>query len=356
VRRLDHESAHVPYLYVPFLIVCKNEQTNKPSHNKKQTQRKKTKTKIEANTVQQLSEWYGMVSSSLIRSKRTKQQRNKAKATTVNVNVKDQSVFIQQQQQQQHTNNNNNNNRNNNNRNNLQQQQQPSSQSQSQLRSKSKSQSWYNYYYLLGFFVIGIVLVIWNFISFENNEMSKIMDYWNNNNNINAPSLLLLLPSTTPRLSGGGDDGDDGSNISSIGNNIVNTTTIKTATAIKNKNKNKTNKTTIAYAITVTNFVGLPPINPNHPNHEQVIRKGNILDRAAVLHQSIKLAMSKSIKYDYNMHAFVHPDAINVIPWLKKLGYSNVHIKNTPFNITDIQNPALIGAQNNGCCKEKVSY
>ena len=102
-------------------------------------------------------------------------------------------------------------------------------------------------------------------------------------------------------------------------------------------------KMTVAYAVTISNF-----------SVKTAIQKGTILDRAAVLHQSIKLAMEKSLRYDYHLYAFVHPDAIEAKPMLERLGY-RVQIRDTPFNITDISNPELIEAQNNGCCGEKVS-
>ena len=100
---------------------------------------------------------------------------------------------------------------------------------------------------------------------------------------------------------------------------------------------------TVAYAVTISNF-----------SVKTAIQKGTILDRAAVLHQSIKLAMEKSLRYDYHLYAFVHPDAIEAKPMLERLGY-RVQIRDTPFNITDIQNEDLKIAQNNGCCGEKVS-
>ena len=64
--------------------------------------------------------------------------------------------------------------------------------------------------------------------------------------------------------------------------------------------------------------------------------------------------MKKSLRYDYHMYAFVHPDAIEVKPLIEQLGY-RVQIRDTPFNITDIQNQDLIDAQGNSCCHEKVS-
>ena len=102
-------------------------------------------------------------------------------------------------------------------------------------------------------------------------------------------------------------------------------------------------KTTVAYAVTITKY-----------SVKTAIIKGTLMDRAAVLHQSIKLAMEKSLRYDYHVYAFVHPDAIEAKPLLERLGY-RVQIRDTPFNITDIQNEDLRNAQRIGCCGEKVS-
>ena len=121
------------------------------------------------------------------------------------------------------------------------------------------------------------------------------------------------------------------------------------AAANNNKNDNiitssssTTQKTTVAYAVTVTKF-----------SSGKNMDKNTLLDRAAVLHQSIKSAMKQSSRYDYHIYAFVHPDAIEVKPLLEPLGYK-VQIRDTPFNITHIQNQNLIKAQGNGCCGEKV--
>ena len=96
-------------------------------------------------------------------------------------------------------------------------------------------------------------------------------------------------------------------------------------------------KTTVAYAVTLTHFGEAA---------------GKYIDRAAVLHQSIKLAMQKSPRYDYHIYAFVHKEAIEAKPFLEKLGY-RVQIKDTPFNITEIDNFDLVDGQRIGCCGEK---
>lgn len=102
-------------------------------------------------------------------------------------------------------------------------------------------------------------------------------------------------------------------------------------------------KTTVAYAVTITKFASGKALPSN-----------TLFDRAAVLHQSIKSAMKQSSRYDYHIYAFVHPDAIEVKPFMEQLGY-RVQVRETPFNITNIQNENLIKAQSNSCCGEKVS-
>jgi hypothetical protein len=93
-------------------------------------------------------------------------------------------------------------------------------------------------------------------------------------------------------------------------------------------------KVTIAYAVSITkcNLSG---------------RKA-MLDGAAVVHQSIRLA-SRESEYDYHMIAFVHPEAVQCEPIMRKLGYE-IQIRETPFNETAIPNPVLQKAQSNGCC------
>ena len=101
-------------------------------------------------------------------------------------------------------------------------------------------------------------------------------------------------------------------------------------------------KTTVAYAVTMTRFK-LAEVKDDIFKH---------IDRAAVLHQSIKLAMQKSNKYDYHIYAFVHTDASDAKPYLERLGY-RVQIRDTPFNISEVQNADLVDAQRIGCCGEK---
>jgi hypothetical protein len=100
-------------------------------------------------------------------------------------------------------------------------------------------------------------------------------------------------------------------------------------------------KITIAYATSITAY------DPKQTSTQ-------LIDRAAVLHQSIRLAAQKSPKYDYHMYAFVHPDASGCVPILQSLGYQT-QIRETPFNVSMIKNENLRIAQGNGCCGEKVS-
>lgn len=102
--------------------------------------------------------------------------------------------------------------------------------------------------------------------------------------------------------------------------------------------RHKTTSTTIAYATTITAY---------DENSNSVL-----LDRAAVLHQSIRQAHSHS-KYGYHMYAFVHVDAALAKPFLERLGY-RVQLQETPFNVSSIENEQLRTAQNNGCCGAKV--
>jgi hypothetical protein len=95
----------------------------------------------------------------------------------------------------------------------------------------------------------------------------------------------------------------------------------------------------IAYAVTITKF---------DPGEKKSIP---LLGRAAVLHQSIKIAMNSS-RYDYHMYAFVHPEADNLSSSLEQFGY-HVLIRDTPFNISEVTNSDFIHAQEIGCCMEK---
>lgn len=99
-------------------------------------------------------------------------------------------------------------------------------------------------------------------------------------------------------------------------------------------------KTTVAYAVSVTHF------------EEKENKDSNLIDRAAVLHQSIKLAMQLSLRYDYHIYAFVHPEAIDAKDSLERLGY-RVLVRDTPFNITAVPNFDLVDAQRIGCCGDR---
>ena len=115
------------------------------------------------------------------------------------------------------------------------------------------------------------------------------------------------------------------------GGNTTSTTTMR-----------KKKEIIVAYAVSITHFTMA----------KEDEGEFKMLDRAAVLHKSIQLAMEKSITYDYHLYAFVHPDAIECIPIMTSFGY-RVQVRDTPFNISDIKNPELIEAQGNGCCDEK---
>ena len=81
-----------------------------------------------------------------------------------------------------------------------------------------------------------------------------------------------------------------------------------------------TKKTTIAYAVTLTECHGTKPF----------------LDVAAVLQHSIRRFDAVSSKYDSKLYAFVHPDASNCTENLRRIGYE-VQIRPTPINVTDIR-------------------
>ena len=58
-------------------------------------------------------------------------------------------------------------------------------------------------------------------------------------------------------------------------------------------------------------------------------------------------------QYDYQMFAFVHPEAANCsLPSLQRWGYT-VLVRDTPINVTDIRGPYREVATKNGCCGEK---
>eukprot|EP00934_Nitzschia_sp_Nitz4_P007495 Nitzschia sp. Nitz4//scaffold65_size103378//82391//86634//NITZ4_004480-RA/size103378-processed-gene-0.36-mRNA-1//1//CDS//3329556282//7485//frame0 len=105
-----------------------------------------------------------------------------------------------------------------------------------------------------------------------------------------------------------------------------------------NQNPTTPKLATIAYAVTVTGCA-------------EGSKRVGLVDGAAVLHQSIRLVSLQS-KYDYEMLAFVHPEAIDCMPIFETLGY-NVQIRETPFNETLVPNEDWQGAKGNSCCGAK---
>jgi hypothetical protein len=82
-----------------------------------------------------------------------------------------------------------------------------------------------------------------------------------------------------------------------------------------------------------------------------------IADAAAVLQHSIHLvsrrASNPQSSYDYQMVAFVHPDALNCSQSLHQLGYQ-VFIKDVPVAPAEMKNEELRQeATTTGCCQEK---
>jgi hypothetical protein len=104
------------------------------------------------------------------------------------------------------------------------------------------------------------------------------------------------------------------------------------------KKPRRNEKIRIAYATTVTGYT------------QGSVDSEVLMDRAAVLHQSIRQAMARSTRYDYDMVALVHPDAMACVPLLTLLGFT-VQVRETPFDL--IANQELRIAQGNGCCQEK---
>jgi hypothetical protein len=164
-----------------------------------------------------------------------------------------------------------------------------------------------------------ISIIVWNFVSFQRGTAKPLIMTMKSSLDRNGFSDLLLL-------------GDN-----SAGEKNETDDTTRNHNHILTKKK----KTTIAYAVTVTDF--------RSGKHTD---KTTLFDRAAVLHQSIKQSMSQSERYDYHIYAFVHPDAVEVQPTFEKLGY-RVLVRDTPFNLTQVPNEALVAAQGNSCCGDK---
>mmetsp|Transcript_20190 Transcript_20190/g.43876 ORF Transcript_20190/g.43876 Transcript_20190/m.43876 type:complete len:476 (-) Transcript_20190:37-1464(-) len=116
-------------------------------------------------------------------------------------------------------------------------------------------------------------------------------------------------------------------------------------------------KATIAYAVSLTSC----GVTTNR--HDNIQNGGHSSDPsfhegAAVLKHSIHLSsirnyhQSKSL-FDYEMIAFVHPNAESCSNVFKDLGYT-IQIRETPFNVTDIKEKFLREhIVKSGCCGEK---
>lgn len=104
-------------------------------------------------------------------------------------------------------------------------------------------------------------------------------------------------------------------------------------------NGDATDATTIGYAVTITGC-GKEPIT----------------EGAAVLKHSIHLASihgNMGGRYDYQMYAIYHPEALKCAKTLESLGYKLVE-RETPVAVKDIQGDYLrTKIEDNGCCGEK---
>jgi hypothetical protein len=104
-------------------------------------------------------------------------------------------------------------------------------------------------------------------------------------------------------------------------------------------------KATIAYLTSITDC---PSQNRRH-----------FLDAGAVLKHSIHRNSIRHTdsgsKYDYAIYAIIHTDASDCADYFRKIGYT-VLIRNTPFLLSEIQNPEYVKRLTNpnaGCCQEK---
>ena len=87
------------------------------------------------------------------------------------------------------------------------------------------------------------------------------------------------------------------------------------------------------------------------------LQRKALMDSAAVLKESIHLVSSRNLestsKYDYDMHVFLHPNALDCEDTFAKLGY-NVLVRETPVSYDELQNHEYRKElYNEGCCGEK---
>ncbi|KAL3823655.1 hypothetical protein ACHAXA_009760 [Cyclostephanos tholiformis] len=109
-------------------------------------------------------------------------------------------------------------------------------------------------------------------------------------------------------------------------------------------------RATIAYAISLTSCG-----NDGGGGHSS---DASLMEGAAVLRHSIHLSsirnyeISRSV-FDYEMIAFVHPDALPCSDAFRALGY-DVRVRDTPFNVSDIRGKFLReNIIKSGCCGER---
>ena len=93
--------------------------------------------------------------------------------------------------------------------------------------------------------------------------------------------------------------------------------------------------TTIAYAISVTSC--------------QLNQTGTVLDGPAVLSHSIHQVHADSV-YEYQLYAFVHPNALPCATPLRQLGFKTL-MRNVPIDVRNIQSASYRRAvETRGCC------
>lgn len=110
------------------------------------------------------------------------------------------------------------------------------------------------------------------------------------------------------------------------------------APAVRKTGEKEDKKSQIAFVVTITSCSG----------HKGI--PFEIVEGAAVLRYSIAQNL---LRYDFEMYAFYHPDAVDCASTLQELGYT-VQARDTPVAVEDIQSDIVRERiVKNGCCGEK---